>query len=146
MGENVNRYAGIYQRIISENHTAGNHTFNHLHGWKTKNEVYFDNVKKCAEVVNSKLFRPPYGKMKKSQYSYLTSHYSLIMWDVLSGDFDITISGKKCLDNVMKYSRAGSVVLFHDNEKAKERMYYTLPRFLEQFSRKGFSFNALPSS
>lgn len=143
VGENVEKHPEVYQRIISENHSVGNHTYNHVNGWKTKNEIYFDNVKKCSELVNSKLFRPPYGKITPSQYSHLTSHYSLIMWDVLSRDFDRNTSKEKCLKNVVKYSREGSIVLFHDSEKAKKNIYYTLPKFLEHFSKNGFSFKAI---
>ena len=143
VGENAKKYPETLQQVVAQKHALGNHTYNHLNGWKTKNETYFDNVKKCSEVISSRLYRPPYGRIKKSQLSVLRSAYTVIMWDVLSGDFDPSISNEKCLRNVISRSRNGSIVLFHDSEKAKARVLFVLPEFLEHFSEKGFSFKAI---
>ncbi len=143
VGENVARYPEIYQRIIDENHTVGNHTFNHLNGWNTHSKTYIKNVKQCADLVNSKLFRPPYGRAKKAQIKHLSAHYSIIMWDVLSGDFDKKISPEKCLKNVMETIRDGSIIVFHDNVKAQRNLEYALPNFINYAKQKGFTFESL---
>jgi len=143
VGENVRKHNDVYKRILAEGHSVGNHTYNHLYGWRTDTKRYIENTKKCAELVDSKLFRPPYGRMKPSQYSKLKQHYSIVMWDVLSGDFDQKITKEKCLKNVLDYSREGSIVLFHDSIKAKANMEFALPIFLKQFSEKGFVFEKL---
>lgn len=143
VGENVRKNKGIYERILHEGHSTGNHTYNHLYGWRTDTARYIDNTTKCAELVHSKLFRPPYGKMKPSQYSMLNAQYSIVMWDVLSGDFDNTITKEKCLQNCSRHSREGSIVVFHDSVKAQKNLEYVLPRFLDIFSGKGFAFEKL---
>lgn len=155
IGDNINKHSGIFQQIVSEGHSIGNHTCHHLDGWKTKTKEYLENIEHCEKNIqsavyrlrlttNSKpLFRPPYGKMRRSQYSILNTQYSVIMWDVLSGDFDQTISEEKCLKNVLSKTREGSIVVFHDSIKAKKNLHYVLPKFLEHFSEKGFAFNHL---
>ena len=148
VGENIEKHPDIFRQIISEGHSIGNHTYNHLNGWKTKTKEYLDNIKKFDAGIqplttNSKLptiFRPPYGRMKQSQYSALTTQYSVIMWDVLSGDFDEKTSEEKCLQNVLNKTRKGSIVVFHDSMKAKKNLKYVLPKFLEHFSSNQFSF------
>lgn len=166
IGENIKKHPDIFQRTISEKHSIGNHTYNHLNGWKTSTNEYIENIRQCDSVINSNqlsvisdqsnslrlpntdyrlpLFRPPYGRITPSQYLILSTQYSLIMWDVLSGDFDRKTSGEKCLKNTLENSKPGSIVVFHDSIKAKESLQYTLPRFLEHFSKQGFSFDSLP--
>ena len=146
IGANIEKYPDVFRQIISEGHSVGNHTYNHLNGWKTKTKEYFDNVSKCESLIKAhekKLFRPPYGKIKPSQYSILKTQYSVVMWDVLSGDFDQTISEEKCLKNVLTKTREGSIVVFHDSLKAKKNLQYALPKVLEHFSKEGFKFNSL---
>jgi len=143
VGENVKCNPGIYNRILAENHAVGNHTHNHLNGWKTKTADYLLNVEECARWTGSSLFRPPYGKLKSAQYKALKQTYSLIMWDVLSFDYDPDTSPAACLNNVLSKTREGSIVVFHDSLKAKENLFYCLPKFLEYFTNKGFCFKAL---
>ena len=140
IGENVSKHPEIYQRILADGHSVGNHTYNHLKGWETTDEEYLNNIEKCAEVVHSQLFRPPYGRAKTSQYSILNTQYSIIMWDVLSGDFDSDLSPEACLKNVLKYTRKGSIIVFHDSLKAFERLEYALPLSLEWLQKKGYNF------
>ena len=121
----------------------GNHTFNHLNGWSSDNIPYFHNVRHCANLVNSELFRPPYGRIKPKQAQFLQRHYRVIMWDVLSGDFDPNISPEQCLANVMNNARPGSIVVFHDSLKAIDKLRYVLPEVLESFSAKGYRFENL---
>jgi len=143
VGDNVAKYPEIYSQLIEEGHAVGNHTYNHLNGWNTHTSTYLSNVKKCSELVSSKLFRPPYGRIKKSQASLLSKDFKLIMWDVLSGDFDRGITKEQCLGNVIENTREGSIVVFHDSEKAKDNLYYALPKMLEHFSALGYSFKAI---
>ena len=143
IGDNVAKHPDIYRQILADGHSVGNHTFNHLNGWETDDTAYLENIEQCKKLVQSNLFRPPYGRSKKSQYSILNTRYSIIMWDVLSGDFDINLSPEKCLKYVLKYTKNGSIIVFHDSLKAFERLEYTLPLALEILQKKGYSFSQL---
>ena len=138
VGENVKKNRSIFDRIVREGHTIGNHTYNHLNGWNTENEVYLQNVAECDRHMETNLFRPPYGKMKPSQSSLIKSEKTVVMWDVLSGDFDLSITKEKCLTNVIENYSQGSVIVFHDNIKAEEKLKYVLPSFLEHLAENGF--------
>lgn len=138
VGENVKKNTSIFDRILREGHTIGNHTYNHLNGWNTENEVYLQNVAECDRHMETNLFRPPYGKMKPSQSSLIKSEKTVVMWDVLSGDFDLSITKEKCLTNVIENYSQGSVIVFHDNIKAEEKLKYVLPSFLEHLAENGF--------
>jgi peptidoglycan/xylan/chitin deacetylase (PgdA/CDA1 family) len=146
IGDNCRKYPEIFQKVISENHSIGNHTFNHLKGWKTSTEDYISNAKLyevehyklCTE--NCKLFRPPYGKIKSSQAKILRKMgYKIIMWDIISYDFDENISKEKCLENVLKNIESGSIIVFHDSKKAWQNLEYVLPKTLEFLKEKGFT-------
>jgi peptidoglycan/xylan/chitin deacetylase (PgdA/CDA1 family) len=143
VGENINKYPEIYNQILEEGHTIGNHTYNHLSGWSSENIPYFHNVRNCANLVDSTLFRPPYGRLKPKQVQFLQRHYKIIMWDVLSGDFDVNISPDQCFKNVAQNAHEGSIVVFHDSLKAQKNLEYALPRVLEYFASKGFRFENL---
>jgi peptidoglycan-N-acetylglucosamine deacetylase len=157
VGENVVKHPEVYQRILNENHAVGNHTYNHLKGWNTPTKNYMENVDRCQQVLKigtragqTHLFRPPYGKVKKSQILQLSSKnhpdstpYSIIMWDVLSGDYDKKTSPSACLNNVIKHVRNGSIIVFHDNIKAQKNVTYALPRFIEYAKAEGFEFEKL---
>lgn len=145
VGDNVRKYPDIYEKVIEEGHSVGNHTLNHLSGWSTENISYFHNIRHCARVVHSGLFRPPYGKLRPSQIQFLSRHYRIIMWDVLSADFDNDISPEDCFQNVIQHAEMGSIVVFHDSLKAQTNLRYALPLVLEHFSKLGYSFSALPS-
>ncbi len=146
IGKNVQAFPDIYKRIIAEGHTVGNHSFNHLNGWNTKNEEYLEDIAKAGIYIESNLFRPPYGKITWYQQQQLSKprfRLQTVMWSVLSGDFDIGITPSKCLDNVLKNTKAGSIVVFHDSEKAADRMRYALTGTLEHFRNKGFEFKKI---
>jgi len=145
VGDNARKYPDVYRRLLAEGHAVGNHTFNHLNGWKTDDSIYFDNVRACSELVRSKLFRPPYGRLKRRQRQYLKKDFQLIMWDVLSGDFDQTITPEQCRDNVLRHAGPGSIVVLHDSLKAEQNLRFTLPAVLEHFTAKGYRFAALPA-
>ncbi|MFT4023842.1 MAG: polysaccharide deacetylase family protein [Flavihumibacter sp.] len=144
IGKNVLAYPQVYAQLLAESHVTGNHTMHHVNGWKTANNDYLTNVAECSKWVNSRLFRPPYGKLTHAQSRLLQKQgYRVVMWSVLSGDFDHTISGADCWENVQNNTRGGSVVVFHDSEKAFDRLSYTLPRLLEKFTKEGYRFEAL---
>jgi peptidoglycan/xylan/chitin deacetylase (PgdA/CDA1 family) len=143
IGKNVAAYPEIYQQILKEEHAVGNHTYHHLNGWKTKDEIYINDISKATEIISSNLFRPPYGRIKRTQSSIVNRQSSIIMWDVLSGDFDIKLNPEKCLANVLYHSKPGSIIVFHDSTKAWNRMSFALPRVLEQFSKEGYTFKAI---
>jgi peptidoglycan-N-acetylglucosamine deacetylase len=141
IGNNIEKHPEILKRIINENHSVGNHTFNHLNGWKTETNNYIDNIKLKAECYKqkSKLFRPPYGKIKKTQAKILQKlGYKIIMWDVLSADFDQQITPEKCLQNVIANVKSGSIIVFHDSVKAYKNLEYALPRTLQFLKENGF--------
>lgn len=151
VGDNIVKHPLVYQQILDEEHSVGNHTFNHLNGWKTHSNKYIENVELCAQAMNTvggnknnNLFRPPYGKAKKAQFSRLSNtNYSTIMWDVLSGDYDENTTPEKCLSNVTKHVRNGSIIVFHDSIKAQKKVEYALPRFIEYALGEGFEFEKL---
>jgi peptidoglycan/xylan/chitin deacetylase (PgdA/CDA1 family) len=153
IGKNIEANPELFKRTLAEGHRIGNHTYNHLNGWNTGDKEYFENVEKCDTVLRDliphsqfhipNLFRPPYGKMKPSQYITLKADYTLVMWDVLSFDFDLSMTEEKVLDNVLKNAEAGSIIVMHDSLKAKPKVEYALPKLLEHFTAKGFMFEAL---
>ena len=143
VGENILKNPDIYNDILVHKHSIGNHCYNHLNGWETNNSTYFNNIEACNKLINSNLYRPPYGRMKQSQYTHLKDKYNIIMWDVLTGDYRKDITPEACLKRTIENTREGSIVVFHENEKAKQNMYYSLPRYIEHYLKKGWIFDAL---
>lgn len=143
IGDNVRKHPEVYQQVLSAGHKVGNHSFNHLNGWSTPKETYVQNVAECAKWVQSDLFRPPYGRISRAQIAVLKEHYRVIMWDVLSADFDQKITGERCLTNVTQHARNGSIVVFHDSLKAEKNMRFALPRVLKHFQEKNYQFRSL---
>lgn len=144
IGNNITKHPDVYSRVIKEGHSVGNHTHNHLKGWKVKTKHYLADVELASEVINSQLFRPPYGKFKTKQSKQLIkSGYQIVMWDVLSFDWDAKTSQEACLKNVIGTAKEGSIVVFHDSHKAWENLSYVLPRVLDYYSEKGYTFKAL---
>jgi len=148
IGKNVVSYQGIYKQIINEGHSVGNHTYNHLNGWKTNNDDYLKDIALASLEIDSDLFRPPYGRITSFQAKNLKPVMKgkdprVIMWDVLSADFDVDCTPQQCLANVLLASVPGSIIVFHDSEKALPKLAYTLPRILNHFSEKGYLFKSL---
>ena len=143
VGDNIRKHPEVFNQVVEKGHAVGNHTFNHLNGWQTENISYFHNVRHCANMVHSVLFRPPYGRLKPKQAQFLQRHYRIVMWDVLSGDFDPKLSEEQCLANVLNNAENGSIIVFHDSLKAEDKLHYVLPKVLEYFAEQGYVFGKL---
>lgn len=151
VGDNIRKHPEVFDRLVTEGHETGNHTFNHLKGWKTDNQDYLRNIKECTAIMElnstsrrvKPLFRPPYGAIKPSQIQLLKHDYEIVMWDVLAGDFEKNVSAERCLKMVLKYTKTGSVVVFHDSVKTFDKIQYVLPQFLEYFTSRGYKFVTL---
>ena len=157
IGDNVSKHPDVFQMILDENHTIGNHSYNHLNGWKTNCSTYVANVVEADSVLNKiqnqaqlnsqpyrKLFRPPYGRIKSSQIKELKElDYKIVMWDVISGDYDEVRPPEKCLKDVKRFAGPGSIIVFHDSLKAYKNLQIILPEILEFYSDKGFEFRSL---
>jgi peptidoglycan-N-acetylglucosamine deacetylase len=148
IGDNVRKHPKIFDRVVEEGHAIGNHTFNHLSGWATENSRYLDNIQQFEKTISEKvspssfLFRPPYGRIKRSQIKSL-QNFRIVMWDVLSFDFNKNLSKETCLKNTINAVREGSIIVFHDSLKAERNMTYALPRLIEHFLSKGYQFKTL---
>ena len=151
IGDNIRKHEDVFREIILAGHTIGNHTCNHLNGWKTKTEAYLQNIKLFEQYLPAAscplptLFRPPYGRITPSQIRALSPSYKIVMWDVLSRDFDKELSPEDCLKNTLKVIRPGSIIVFHDSLKAEKNLVYTLPRLLANLYDRGYAFKALNS-
>jgi peptidoglycan/xylan/chitin deacetylase (PgdA/CDA1 family) len=140
VGERVKYNPVLFNRIINQGHSVGNHSYNHLSGWKTRNYSYFKNILKADKLIDSNLFRPPYGRITRLQAKSIKRRFKIIMWDVLSGDFDVNLNVEACANNVIRTSKSGSIIVFHDSLKAKENILGSLPLVLDHFTERGFLF------
>jgi peptidoglycan/xylan/chitin deacetylase (PgdA/CDA1 family) len=145
LGKNVKQYPEIYTRILDEGHQVGNHTHDHLNGWKTDDKIYLENIRLAQQYIDSHLFRPPYGRITRFQSKVVREQLKMqvIMWNVLSGDFDVALTPQRCLDHVTLNAREGSIIVFHDSEKAWPRLEFALPKVLEHFTKEGYRFDSL---
>ena len=146
LGSHVEKYPDLLKRIIDEGHAIGNHTYSHPNGWQTDNTTYLKDVNLASACIKSKLFRPPYGRIRPSQSKCLLQDYKVVMWDVMSYDFHPEVKPEKCLSNVLDNVKGGSIVVFHENDKAFSKLQYALPKVLELLSSKGFRFLPLQIS
>jgi peptidoglycan/xylan/chitin deacetylase (PgdA/CDA1 family) len=148
IGNNVLKHPNIYESILSEGHKVGNHTYDHLNGWKTETDLYIENIKDAANLIESNMFRPPYGRITKKQIKALKESTDLpnqiIMWDILSADFDLKLNGEECARNVIKHTKPGSIIVFHDSQKAWDSMSVALPIVLAYFSKLGYRMEVIP--
>jgi len=159
IGDNIRKHPEIFRNVLGHGHATGNHTHHHLNGWKTTTNDYYKNVTRCREEIEAYLshkhlpqgpdnygdllFRPPFGRVSRNQIKKLQPEYKIIMWDVLSIDYNKNLSGEKCLRNTISASRPGSIVVFHDSYKAEKNLMYALPRFVEHFLEMGFDFRVI---
>ncbi|MGK7397756.1 MAG: polysaccharide deacetylase family protein [Candidatus Cyclobacteriaceae bacterium M3_2C_046] len=149
VGDNVRKHPAIFQKIFDSGHSIGNHTYNHLNSWKYSSKQYLQNISNCQQLIapylgnHQPLFRPPYGKIRPKQVFQLSQIYKMVMWDVLSRDFDPNISPEQCLLNSVKYTSQGTIIVFHDNYKAETSLKYALPKYLAHFTDLGYQFKAI---
>ncbi|HMC96749.1 MAG TPA: polysaccharide deacetylase family protein [Flavobacteriales bacterium] len=146
IGRNATDHPSLLDRIRKEGHGLGNHTWDHRNGWKTPAFAYLRSVMRCQAITGTPLFRPPYGRLTRRQARALRARFDLVMWEVLSADFDRNITGERCLQNVVSNTRAGSIIVFHDSLKAEPRLRFALPKVLEHFSAQGYEFKVLALS
>jgi peptidoglycan/xylan/chitin deacetylase (PgdA/CDA1 family) len=145
IGDKAERYPEAFRQALNSGHQIGHHTQHHVNGFKTPDSEYFKEVEAVPSEMKTTLFRPPYGRIRRSQYRKLAQKYHVVLWDVLSGDFDLNATGEECARAVIQNAKGGSVVVFHDSEKAWDRLKIALPMVLKHFSEKGYSFKALPA-
>lgn len=149
IGDNIAKHSEVFQQVVNQGHTVGNHTFNHLKGWNTEQDEYLNNFDLCqAEIENKSkqsthFFRPPYGRIKRNQAKEILKTHQIVMWDVLTADYDQNINKEQVLKKTLQYTDDGSIVLFHDSIKASKNMMYALPRMLEYFSEQGYAFKKM---
>jgi len=146
LGRNVDKYPDLYRQILSSGHSVGNHSYSHLKGFRSSVRRYMDDIRLASGLIDSKLFRPPYGRIYPGQVRAVLQEYDIIMWDVLSIDYNNGLTGERVYQNVVKNVKEGSIIVFHDSEKASDNLYYALPRTLEFLRQEGFLMKALPSS
>ncbi len=143
VGDNVRKHPEVYAEVVRRGHKTGNHTFNHIKGFSFSEDEYVANVEKAAEYIDSELFRPPYGRIKRSQIKRLQSKYEIIMWDLITYDYDRKLSKESILRSVKHYSRNGSIIVFHDSIKAKDNMLAVLPMAIEYWNSQGYTYGVL---
>jgi len=143
VGENVKKRPQLYKEILDRGHAVGNHSHNHMNGWKYSFGDYVENVRQCSEYVSSSLFRPPHGKITIKQYNVLKESFKIIMWSALTRDWDNSVSLDKCLQIARKGLKPGAIHIFHDNVKAEERIEKVLPVFINEALEQGYAFRTL---
>lgn len=144
VGDNVRKHPDIYRQILQEGHKTGNHTFNHLQGWKIRTSHFLANIRQGKTLIHSKLFRPPHGHMRLTQTRAIQkSGYKIVMWDVVTRDYSKLMTPQSVLQNVQKYTRDGSIIVFHDSLKAQKNLRYALPKAIEWLLNEGYAFEVI---
>lgn len=140
VGDNVRKHPEEFQMVVNRGHRIGNHTFNHIKGLDYKGDSYLENTDKANAYLKTNLFRPPHGYMSPKQYRTLKDKYKIIMWDLVTRDYNRKLNGKQVLGKVKKYVRNGSIITFHDSIKSEENLKYALPRAIEWLQEQGYEF------
>jgi peptidoglycan/xylan/chitin deacetylase (PgdA/CDA1 family) len=146
LGRNVDKYPELYRQILASGHSVGNHSYSHLKGFRSRVSRYMDDIRLASGLIDSKLFRPPYGRILPGQVNAVLQEYDIIMWDVLSIDYNTGLSGERVYQNVIRNVKEGSIIVFHDSDKAADNLQYALPRTLEFLMQEGYQMRSMPSS
>lgn len=149
LGKQVAAHPSLTKEVLSAGHSIGNHSFSHLNGWQTQNEAYFEDIAKAQNILTKTLsssptlFRPPYGKILPSQIKHLKKSYQIVMMDILCGDFDTTQSPEICTEIIKKHTQRGSIIVYHDSQKAAANMLSSLPNTLDFLIGQGYQCTSL---
>lgn len=143
LGKNVKKHPSLFNQIVNEGHVVANHTWGHLNSREVKTDEYLRSIAKANQIIQSNLFRPPYGRIRRKEAKLISKNYKIIMWTVVSGDFVANQSQNDCLHTVQKYTKSGSIIVFHDSEKAAKKMLFTVPRILKYYQEAGYKFEAI---
>ena len=146
LGRNVDKHPELLKQVLSAGHTAGNHSYSHLKGFRSSVKHYMEDIHLAANLIDSKLFRPPYGRILPRQTKAVVEQYDIIMWDVLSVDYNRKLTGEQVLKNVIRNVKPGSIIVFHDSDRASDNLYHALPRTLDFLREEGFTMKAIPSN
>ena len=146
LGRNVDKYPELYRQILASGHSVGNHSYSHLKGFRSGVKRYMDDIHLASGLIDSKLFRPPYGRILPGQVNAVLQEYDIIMWDVLSIDYNSGLGGERVYRNVIKNVKEGSIIVFHDSDKAADNLHYALPRTLNFLQNEGYTMRSMPSS
>ncbi|MCK4922421.1 MAG: polysaccharide deacetylase family protein [Bacteroidales bacterium] len=144
IGRNVEHYPDVYQRILGAGHSVGNHTYSHLKGFRSSKRTYYEDIELASGFINSNLFRPPYGRIRRAQVLDIVKQYRIIMWNTLSIDYNRKVPGDQVYHNVVDNVKPGSIIVFHDSDKARKNLYYALPRVLKFLQDEGYEMEAIP--
>ncbi|GAP72206.1 polysaccharide deacetylase family protein [Candidatus Symbiothrix dinenymphae] len=144
VADNVRKYPEIYRDILKRGHQTGNHTYHHLQGWKTSFKTYINDTEAAKQLIDSKLFRPPHGYLRPRQLRALAKQFKLIMWDVLTRDYSSLRSAQQVFEAVKRYTRNGSIIVFHDSLKSKGKIETALPQSIEWLLQQGYTFKLIP--
>lgn len=137
IGKNVELYPNLYKEILDRGHQTGNHSYSHIKGWKTDNNTYMRDIDTANDLIRSNLFRPPYAKITPSQAKEVNERYTILMWSILSRDYNRSLTGNQCARNVIPHILPGSIIVFHDSLKASKNLWYALPKVLEEIGNRG---------
>lgn len=141
VGDNIRKHPDEFRMVVEKGHRIGNHTFNHIRGLSYDIKSYLDNTDKaCRMMMNTNLFRPPHGYMSPKQYAELKKRYKIIMWDLVTRDYNRKFTGEQILKKVKRYVRNGSIITFHDSLKSEENIRYALPKAIEWLMEQGYEF------
>ena len=143
VGENVAKYPELFKRIKEEGHSVGNHTYNHLRGMKSSTRSYLKNIEQANSLIRSNMFRPPHGWLTRLQYWSIVGKYKLVMWDVISCDYDASLSPDQCFNNVIDFVRDGSIITFHDSLKARKNVLAAMPKTIDHLAHQGYTFRKI---
>ena len=146
LGRNVDKHPKIYNQILAAGHSVGNHSYSHLKGFRSSIKRYMEDIELASDMIDSRLFRPPYGRIFPGQVKAVLEQYDIIMWDVLSIDYNAGLGGERVLQNVTRNVKPGSIIVFHDSDKASDNLFYALPRTLEFLNKEGYSMKSIPNT
>jgi peptidoglycan-N-acetylglucosamine deacetylase len=143
VGDNVGKYPEVFQEVVNQGHRVGNHSFNHVRAFSMRTEEYLENVQKADGLIHSNLLRPPHGQLTRKLYKELNKSFQIVMWDLITRDYNRSLSPDRIVENVRKYARNGSIIVFHDSEKSKKNVLAALPASIEFLQQQGYHFDTL---